>query len=591
MAEPKDLLGLYLNLARSSDIRNRSYVRDKFLVLAGVCASEIGLEQVAHHCRQKILDHNPGHLLRYYSSFEEAIQTERFDSYLNQLLRMYPLEKAEYMLDCLGIDPQKERRSYFSDLDYAAALLEVTPEELNRQASAVSVAVEKEREASESAIFGDTHSSPLPSYHEEAIDGGLPFTASSGDTLDAILDETLEETLREHPGDPSEDVMDIVNQLISGDKNRAWSSDMLPPGAFAENASSEEETIQDMRGEETTSHLPTDPAYWDRTRQEKGHIELPGSGEKKLDTDRILNELPSMEQDEESDSEWNIDGFDRQTHHSTPFDELDENIDLGEDIRTPSSISISMAEDTSEPTPRPTVEPVDEVVTPKPSIEEQEVAPKEPAKSQQTAKKKTPLQPKPASPAVDQDQVICEPTLAEKLAGKSLHDLPQDTPEYASSVVVSTNFPDDFFGSISTVDQGSVILHESILSIGSTVQGETPSKQEADDDKTLPTASKEAMFDIPEPELAIPKSDAGEPDTQEANPSEGNLADLALSMLKRESSLQQGSLASRASSLLMALDLEDTPEQKKPSWLLAAVFGTVSAIFFLAVLVLLFLFA
>jgi|GEM_PF-534819 len=131
MTEPQEQLGLYLHLARASEQRLRPMVRDKFLVLAGVCACELALDQIAAYCRHKVLENNPGHLLRKYREFADAIGDESFETYLKQLQRAYPLEKSEFMLQSLGIDLGNERAAYYSDHEYAAVLLGTTPEKLD----------------------------------------------------------------------------------------------------------------------------------------------------------------------------------------------------------------------------------------------------------------------------------------------------------------------------------------------------------------------------------------------------------------------------------------------------------------------------
>jgi hypothetical protein len=104
-------------------------VRDKLLVLAGVQAHEMGLETVAADCRAKILAHNGHHLLRQWPTLGRAMADEHFQSYLKQLKRRYSPEKIEHMLASLGIELGRERQAYFSDLEYATALLEAVPQD------------------------------------------------------------------------------------------------------------------------------------------------------------------------------------------------------------------------------------------------------------------------------------------------------------------------------------------------------------------------------------------------------------------------------------------------------------------------------
>jgi hypothetical protein len=130
MSEPVDLLGLYLHLAQASQRRQRPHVRDRLLVIAGVIATRMDLEPIAAFCRHVILQHNPHHLLKRWPTLADAMQDDGFQHFLKQLQRRYPQERAERMLSSLGIDMARERQSYYSDTEYAAALLGQTPQSL-----------------------------------------------------------------------------------------------------------------------------------------------------------------------------------------------------------------------------------------------------------------------------------------------------------------------------------------------------------------------------------------------------------------------------------------------------------------------------
>jgi hypothetical protein len=118
-----DLLGVYLHLARASALRRRPQASDRFLILAGGVASWLLLPRIAAYCRQRVLEHNPHHLLGHWGSLEEALQDEDFLHFFRQLQRRYPQEKAERMLSTLEIDMARERAAYYSDEEYAASLL------------------------------------------------------------------------------------------------------------------------------------------------------------------------------------------------------------------------------------------------------------------------------------------------------------------------------------------------------------------------------------------------------------------------------------------------------------------------------------
>ena len=68
--------------------------------------------------------------MRGWPTLAEALADPRFQAYLKQLNRRYSREKIEHMLDSLGIELGHERDAYFSDLEYAAALLDTRPENI-----------------------------------------------------------------------------------------------------------------------------------------------------------------------------------------------------------------------------------------------------------------------------------------------------------------------------------------------------------------------------------------------------------------------------------------------------------------------------
>ena len=127
MADADRTLGMYLHLARASHMRRQPMVRDKLLVLAGVQAEQMGLDEISALCRHKILAHNARHLVRGWPTLTAALADEKFQSYLKQLRRRYSTEKTEHILHSLGIELGREREAYFDDLEYAAALLDTRP--------------------------------------------------------------------------------------------------------------------------------------------------------------------------------------------------------------------------------------------------------------------------------------------------------------------------------------------------------------------------------------------------------------------------------------------------------------------------------
>jgi hypothetical protein len=106
-------------------------MRSRMLVLAGALAAELGLHSVADYCRDHILRQNPRHLVRRWPTLGVALEQGEFQAFLKQVQRRYPAEKAERMLDSLGLLMARERDTYYSDAEYAAAILGMTPTELD----------------------------------------------------------------------------------------------------------------------------------------------------------------------------------------------------------------------------------------------------------------------------------------------------------------------------------------------------------------------------------------------------------------------------------------------------------------------------
>jgi hypothetical protein len=127
MSDPSYQLGVYLHLAKAAERRRRPLVRDRMLLLAGVTAANMQVATLAKHCRREILQHNPQHIIGHWATFPEALVDDEFLALLRQLRRRYPLEKAERLLDSLGVEMANERDAYYSDLEYAAAILGLCP--------------------------------------------------------------------------------------------------------------------------------------------------------------------------------------------------------------------------------------------------------------------------------------------------------------------------------------------------------------------------------------------------------------------------------------------------------------------------------
>jgi hypothetical protein len=124
MPDAVEQLGLYLHLARAAQLRRQPLVRDRLLLLAGALAARLpDLGPIAQCCRERILRHNPGHMVSRWPTLAEGIRQPELAELIGQILRRYNPEQAERLLGQLGIERGAERSAYFSDGEYAAALL------------------------------------------------------------------------------------------------------------------------------------------------------------------------------------------------------------------------------------------------------------------------------------------------------------------------------------------------------------------------------------------------------------------------------------------------------------------------------------
>jgi Mg-chelatase subunit ChlI len=130
MPDSVELLATYLHLARASGLRRRPHVRDRLLIMAAVSATKAGLPRIAAWCREDVLRSNPRHLLRKWETIADALRDPEFQHFLQHLQKRYSPEAADRMMDTLAIDRARERDTYYSDEEYAAALLGSSLEQL-----------------------------------------------------------------------------------------------------------------------------------------------------------------------------------------------------------------------------------------------------------------------------------------------------------------------------------------------------------------------------------------------------------------------------------------------------------------------------
>lgn len=123
MPDTVDQLATYLHLARASGIRRRPHVRDRLLVLAAAAATRAGLPRIAAYCRKDVLQHNPRHLIQRWPTVAHALRDLEFQHFLTHLEKRFSSDAVERMMGSLSIDRARERDTYYSDEEYAAALL------------------------------------------------------------------------------------------------------------------------------------------------------------------------------------------------------------------------------------------------------------------------------------------------------------------------------------------------------------------------------------------------------------------------------------------------------------------------------------
>jgi len=133
MRQPIDVLASYLHLARAAKHRQQPLVRDRVLLLAGVIAAQIDLAPIAAACREQVLTHNPRHLVGRWPTIGAALGEEDFQSLVNQLSTRYGPERVEQLAAQLGAAEADERAEFASDGEFAAKLLGLDWEELQRR--------------------------------------------------------------------------------------------------------------------------------------------------------------------------------------------------------------------------------------------------------------------------------------------------------------------------------------------------------------------------------------------------------------------------------------------------------------------------
>ena len=124
-------LVLFLRLAQAFKNRLQMSDRDRALVLAGTYASMLGMHPVAEFCRKLILQNNHGHMLRKWPTFAKAIEEPDFATFLKQVRRRFPTERAETQLVELGYECDVRKADYDTTEEFVAAIMGVDSQWLN----------------------------------------------------------------------------------------------------------------------------------------------------------------------------------------------------------------------------------------------------------------------------------------------------------------------------------------------------------------------------------------------------------------------------------------------------------------------------
>jgi hypothetical protein len=94
----------YIRLADVSERKRQQIGRDRLLVLAAAAACRAGWPDVAETCRNLVLKHNPAHLIANFATVSDALRSADFLPLLKQHERLCGYERAEFLVDDLGLE-------------------------------------------------------------------------------------------------------------------------------------------------------------------------------------------------------------------------------------------------------------------------------------------------------------------------------------------------------------------------------------------------------------------------------------------------------------------------------------------------------
>ena len=93
-----DTLQVYKELADWYERQGQAAMRDRFLILAVEAAFSAGKTDEAERLRQRLLQANPHHMLKPFSTFAQALQSSNIQIYIHDLQTNYPTDKAQRLL-------------------------------------------------------------------------------------------------------------------------------------------------------------------------------------------------------------------------------------------------------------------------------------------------------------------------------------------------------------------------------------------------------------------------------------------------------------------------------------------------------------
>jgi hypothetical protein len=91
-------LQVYKELADWYERQGQPAMRDRFVILAAEAAFSAGKPDEAERLRQRLLQGNPHHMLKPFSSFAQALQSSNIQIYIHDLQVNYPPETAGDLL-------------------------------------------------------------------------------------------------------------------------------------------------------------------------------------------------------------------------------------------------------------------------------------------------------------------------------------------------------------------------------------------------------------------------------------------------------------------------------------------------------------